>query len=372
MTPHGMNLHPLAGWAAHDIQTLQRYYAHFIARYQGTEADRPRGRVRASAERRWKRSRSSPPSGRRARSATPTRRRQRAAARSRARAALSRARFSLGPSAAALPPMSRRSSGLRTAPSPPPARERRRSSPSSTGAGRRSGCGRRVRCRPGRRGACRRGRHDWMVRTLRPASAAAIRDGEQVVFIEVCREPSLLHPPRLDSPRRRLRRSVRIPPGRWKGALTVRSRDAANRRFDWDRREAPHHRPPSPPLCLLALASASTAAAVLKAPRRLRPDADPQPAEQLPMSVDPGPLDPQAPRQLAGADQLRLVLPRSLLAQQLHDPGGDPLDRLRGEVDRDPMLSGSQAAPPGRVAALAAPFSGIVLTPASRPSRRRS
>ena len=35
VTPHGMNLHPLAGWAAHDIQTLQRYYAHFIARYQG-------------------------------------------------------------------------------------------------------------------------------------------------------------------------------------------------------------------------------------------------------------------------------------------------------------------------------------------------
>lgn len=35
--PHGMNLHPLAGWAGHDIQTLQRYYAHFIARYQGTD-----------------------------------------------------------------------------------------------------------------------------------------------------------------------------------------------------------------------------------------------------------------------------------------------------------------------------------------------
>jgi hypothetical protein len=35
MGPYGMNLHPLAGWAAHDIQTLQRYYAHFIARYQG-------------------------------------------------------------------------------------------------------------------------------------------------------------------------------------------------------------------------------------------------------------------------------------------------------------------------------------------------
>jgi integrase len=35
VTPHGMNLHPLAGWSGHDIQTLQRYYAHFIARYRG-------------------------------------------------------------------------------------------------------------------------------------------------------------------------------------------------------------------------------------------------------------------------------------------------------------------------------------------------
>lgn len=33
--PHGMNLHPLSQWAAHDIQTLQRYYAHMIARYHG-------------------------------------------------------------------------------------------------------------------------------------------------------------------------------------------------------------------------------------------------------------------------------------------------------------------------------------------------
>jgi integrase len=37
MGPHGTNLHPLAGWAAHDIQTLRRYYAHFIARYQGQQ-----------------------------------------------------------------------------------------------------------------------------------------------------------------------------------------------------------------------------------------------------------------------------------------------------------------------------------------------
>lgn len=35
--PHGMNLHNLAGWAGHDVQTLQRYYAHIIARHQGPE-----------------------------------------------------------------------------------------------------------------------------------------------------------------------------------------------------------------------------------------------------------------------------------------------------------------------------------------------
>jgi integrase len=37
MGPHGMNLHNLAGWAGHDVQTLQRYYSHIIARYQGTD-----------------------------------------------------------------------------------------------------------------------------------------------------------------------------------------------------------------------------------------------------------------------------------------------------------------------------------------------
>ncbi len=37
MGPHGMNLHNLAGWAGHDVQTLQRYYAHIIARYQAAE-----------------------------------------------------------------------------------------------------------------------------------------------------------------------------------------------------------------------------------------------------------------------------------------------------------------------------------------------
>lgn len=33
--PHGMNLHPLASWSGHDIATLQRHYAHSIARYHG-------------------------------------------------------------------------------------------------------------------------------------------------------------------------------------------------------------------------------------------------------------------------------------------------------------------------------------------------
>lgn len=37
MGRHGMNLHNLAGWAGHDVQTLQRYYAHIIARYEGSE-----------------------------------------------------------------------------------------------------------------------------------------------------------------------------------------------------------------------------------------------------------------------------------------------------------------------------------------------
>jgi hypothetical protein len=34
---HGMNLHNLAGWTGHDVQTLQRHYAHSIARYEGSE-----------------------------------------------------------------------------------------------------------------------------------------------------------------------------------------------------------------------------------------------------------------------------------------------------------------------------------------------
>ena len=35
---HGMNLHSLAAWAGHDVQTLQGYYAHVIARYLGAPA----------------------------------------------------------------------------------------------------------------------------------------------------------------------------------------------------------------------------------------------------------------------------------------------------------------------------------------------
>lgn len=37
MTRHGMNLHNLAAWAGHDVQTLQRRYSHIIARYRGSE-----------------------------------------------------------------------------------------------------------------------------------------------------------------------------------------------------------------------------------------------------------------------------------------------------------------------------------------------
>lgn len=37
MTRHGMDLHNLAAWAGHDVQTLQRRYAHIIARYRAAE-----------------------------------------------------------------------------------------------------------------------------------------------------------------------------------------------------------------------------------------------------------------------------------------------------------------------------------------------
>ena len=32
---HGMNLHSLAAWSGHDVQTLQGYYAHVIAATSG-------------------------------------------------------------------------------------------------------------------------------------------------------------------------------------------------------------------------------------------------------------------------------------------------------------------------------------------------
>jgi hypothetical protein len=35
---HGMNVHSLAAWAGHDVQTLQGYYAHVVARYLGAPA----------------------------------------------------------------------------------------------------------------------------------------------------------------------------------------------------------------------------------------------------------------------------------------------------------------------------------------------
>jgi integrase len=37
MTREGMNLHTLASYAGHDVQTMQRYYSHVIARYRNAE-----------------------------------------------------------------------------------------------------------------------------------------------------------------------------------------------------------------------------------------------------------------------------------------------------------------------------------------------
>jgi integrase len=37
MTKDGMNLHTLASYAGHDVQTMQRYYAHVIARYRNAQ-----------------------------------------------------------------------------------------------------------------------------------------------------------------------------------------------------------------------------------------------------------------------------------------------------------------------------------------------
>ena len=41
MTRHGMDLHNLAAWAGHDVQTLQHRYSHIIA-VSSSCADRPR------------------------------------------------------------------------------------------------------------------------------------------------------------------------------------------------------------------------------------------------------------------------------------------------------------------------------------------
>ncbi len=68
--PHGMNLHNLAGWAGHDVQTLQRHYSHIIARYHGAEAIDlgadwlvARARVAAAPNRRLGEARASAPRG---------------------------------------------------------------------------------------------------------------------------------------------------------------------------------------------------------------------------------------------------------------------------------------------------------------------
>jgi len=37
MTKDGMNLHTLASYAGHDVQTMQRYYSHVIARYRNSQ-----------------------------------------------------------------------------------------------------------------------------------------------------------------------------------------------------------------------------------------------------------------------------------------------------------------------------------------------
>lgn len=54
MTKDGMNLHALASYAGHDVQTMQRYYAHVIARYRNaqpidleTECEAARQKVQA-------------------------------------------------------------------------------------------------------------------------------------------------------------------------------------------------------------------------------------------------------------------------------------------------------------------------------------
>ena len=50
MTRHGMNLHNLAAWSGHDVQTLQRRYSHIIARYRAAKPiDLDKELARASA-----------------------------------------------------------------------------------------------------------------------------------------------------------------------------------------------------------------------------------------------------------------------------------------------------------------------------------
>ncbi len=55
MTRDGMNLHALAAYAGHDVQTMQRYYAHVIARYRDArpidlERECARARVQVEAK----------------------------------------------------------------------------------------------------------------------------------------------------------------------------------------------------------------------------------------------------------------------------------------------------------------------------------
>jgi hypothetical protein len=55
MTKHGMNLHNLAAWTGHDVQTLQRTYSHIIARYRAAkpiDLEKELARARAQVEKR--------------------------------------------------------------------------------------------------------------------------------------------------------------------------------------------------------------------------------------------------------------------------------------------------------------------------------
>lgn len=48
-----MDLHNLAAWSGHDVETLQRRYSHIIARYRGakpTDLDRELSRARAGVK----------------------------------------------------------------------------------------------------------------------------------------------------------------------------------------------------------------------------------------------------------------------------------------------------------------------------------